>query len=504
MSLHKTALLTVLTLLSGLGIGLLLPAGAQAGASAGWQEGSLELVSPMDGAAPSGMGEDLAFATSLSRVFRHASTAIKPSVVHIQRVRRVTQVRRDMFGRIVDREDAEMPSGVGSGVIVTEDGYALTNHHVIAGADEVRVTLADGTEVPADVVGSDPGTDLAVLKLQADGLTPARLADSDALQVGDWVVAVGSPFGLDHTVTAGIVSAKGRQGLGPRTGRVDRFEEFIQTDAAINPGNSGGPLVNLRGEVVGINSMIASSSGGSNGVGFAIPSAIAVSVFNNIRENGRLEQGYLGIELSNSAEVAAQTGRDLPEGAFVEVVIDGSPADEAGLRPGDVIVAINGRRTQNFNRLRNQIGLTPPGTPVTLRVSRDGRELELAAEVTSMRRLHALRRQADREALERAIESRSVEAPTLGVRGVSIDEGVPSMWRGMPEAGVLVVQVEPDSPASVLNLRTGDVIIAIDDRVVETTDQLLTAMREADLRRGVTVTYVSGGIVQRAAVRLRD
>ncbi|MFI4882103.1 MAG: trypsin-like peptidase domain-containing protein, partial [Phycisphaerales bacterium JB064] len=257
---------------------------------------------------------DVAFAGSLSRVFRHASQAIEPSVIHIQTARQIYRTVRDPYGRIV-RQEETMPAGVGSGVIVTADGFALTNHHVVQGADDVIVTLADGREVAAQIVGSDPGTDLAVLRLDASGLTPARIADSDGLQVGDWVVAVGSPFGLDHTVTAGIVSAKGRSGLTPRGAsrqRVDRFEEFIQTDAAINPGNSGGPLVNLHGELVGINSMIASSGGGSVGIGFAIPSAIATSVFENIRETGRLEQGFLGVsDLVNTTDIAADTGRDL-------------------------------------------------------------------------------------------------------------------------------------------------------------------------------------------------
>ena len=454
---------------------------------------------------------DVAFAGSLSRIFRHASQTIEPSVIHIQTARRIYRTARDRAGRLV-RQEETMPAGVGSGVIVTADGFALTNRHVVQGADQVLVTMADGREVEATVVGSDAGTDLAVLQLDADDLTPARIADSDALQVGDWVVAVGSPFGLDHTVTAGIVSAKGRSGLGVRTGvrqRVDRFEEFIQTDAAINPGNSGGPLVNLHGELVGINSMIASSGGGSVGIGFAIPSAIATRVFENIRETGRLEQGFLGVNnLLDTSDIAAEIGQELPLGVYVQTVIDGGPADVAGIRPGDIITAINGRRTENFNRLRNLVGLTRPGTAIVLEVIRDGEELELTAEVADGDQLRQLayreRHQAERRALEQAIEDHAQIVQTLGVQGLTIDQRVPLLFPGMPSEGVLVIDVEPDTPASALSITKGDVILGIDSRSVNSVEELIDVMERADLASGVRVEYVSGGRRQSAVVRLRS
>ena len=456
---------------------------------------------------------DVAFAGSLSRVFRHASQAIEPSVIHIQTARQIYRTVRDPYGRIV-RQEETMPAGVGSGVIVTADGFALTNHHVVQGADDVIVTLADGREVAAQIVGSDPGTDLAVLRLDASGLTPARIADSDGLQVGDWVVAVGSPFGLDHTVTAGIVSAKGRSGLTPRGAsrqRVDRFEEFIQTDAAINPGNSGGPLVNLHGELVGINSMIASSGGGSVGIGFAIPSAIATSVFENIRETGRLEQGFLGVsDLVNTTDIAADTGRDLPLGVYVQTVIDGGPADEAGVRPGDIITSINGRRTENFNRLRNLVGLTRPGTSIMLDVVRNGELLQLSAKVAGGQELvdlqqqaYETRHQAERRALEQAIEDRARMVQSMGVHGLTIDPSVPSLFPGMPSQGVLVIDVEPETPASALSITKGDVILGINSREIRTVEELESVMERADLTAGVRVEFVSGGRRQSAVVRLR-
>lgn len=459
---------------------------------------------------PEQVRADVAFAGSLSRVFRHASQAIEPSVIHIQTARKISRRVRDRFGRVVRQEEV-LPAGVGSGVIVTADGYALTNHHVIQGADEVIVTLADGREIPAKVVGSDVGTDLAVLRLEASNLTPARIADSDALQVGDWVVAVGSPFGLDHTVTAGIVSAKGRSGLTPRIAsrqRIDRFEEFIQTDAAINPGNSGGPLVNLHGELVGINSMIASSGGGSVGIGFAIPSAIATSVFENIRETGQLEQGFLGVsDLENTADLAAETGQQLPVGVYVQTVIEDGPADIAGVLPGDIITSINGRRTENFNRLRNLVGLTRPGTRVTLEIIRDGKPLELTAEVAGGDRLLALAEQgrlAEQRALERALEQRSRQVESLGVHGITIDDSMPLSLPGMPGRGVFVIEVDPETPASALGIKPGDVILGINNREIRTVEQLITLMERADLDTGVRVEYANGGRRKSAVVRVRS
>jgi len=450
---------------------------------------------------------DVAFASSLSRVFRHASQNIEPSVIHIQTARRIYRTVRDRTGRLVRQEEV-LPSGVGSGVIVTADGYALTNHHVVQGADEIQVTLADGRSISAERVGSDAGTDLAVLRLDATGLTPARIADSDALQVGDWVVAVGSPFGLDHTVTAGIVSAKGRSGLTPLQAtrqRIDRFEEFIQTDAAINPGNSGGPLVNLHGELVGINSMIASSTGGGSvGIGFAIPSAIATSVFENIRETGQLEQGFLGVsDLVNTADLAADTGQEFPLGVFVQTVIAEGPADLAGVRPGDIIVSINGRQTENFNRLRNLVGLTRPGTTITLEVMRDGRLLELETEVAGGDQLRLLAEQAESAELERIIQERQKTIDTLGVEGLTIDESFPLNLPGMPGQGVFIVEVRSETPASALGLKPGDVILGIDNREIRSVEQLITMMERANLDSGVRVEYANGGRRKSAVVRLR-
>ncbi|MEO1007765.1 MAG: trypsin-like peptidase domain-containing protein [Planctomycetota bacterium] len=522
MAFRFTAIATTCALLLAVLAGVALPpspaTAVAVSAASGQQDGQLRPLEPepltlqmktkadqLESTPDEAMRAELAFASSLSRVFRSASSTIEPSVIHIQTARNVVRVRRDILGRELARKTERINSGVGSGVIVTGDGYALTNHHVIDGADEVLVTLSDGRQVVADVVGSDPGTDLAVLYLDAEGLTPATIADSDELQVGDWVVAVGSPFGLDHTVTAGIVSAKGRSvgGRSMADAGSYRVEEFIQTDAAINPGNSGGPLVNLHGQIVGINSMIATSSGGSNGIGFAIPSSIVVRVYENLRDNGRLEQGYLGVELANAGDVAAETGMPLPLGVFVERVYEGGPAQVAGLQVGDVITTVNGRPVESFGRLRQLTGLIGPGEPVELGVDRSGEELTVTPTVTSQAEILALRTRASREELNRRLES-AVSFDKLGITGLTVDEFIVDQFNLLDvRQGVIVNTVEPDSPAAALRIGPGDVIMSIDGRLVANAEELLLALTESDLASGIGVKWKHGGMVHRSQVKLR-
>ncbi len=309
--------------------------------------------------------EDLRYARSLSRAFQHAAEHVEPSVVHI--TTRSDQLVRDFFGRVRERSS----SGLGSGVIVSEDGYILTNNHVIKGAGEVLVKLADGRTVPGKVIGGDELRDIAVVRIEATGLTAARLGSDEPLEVGEWVLAVGSPFGFDQTVTAGIVSAMGR-GLGIVSDEFKDAEQFIQTDAAINPGNSGGPLINLDGEVVGINSAIFSRTGGSVGLGFSIPIDLARAVYDNIIRGGRSDFGWLGVELG--------TG---DEGVRVARVLDDSPAASAGLLVGDVIRRYQGREVADPTQLIRSIQFTPPGSEARFEVERSGRPFELTARVAS-------------------------------------------------------------------------------------------------------------------------
>ncbi|MFP5345078.1 MAG: Do family serine endopeptidase [Gammaproteobacteria bacterium] len=271
----------------------------------------------------------------------------------------------------------QMETSLGSGVIVSSDGYVLTNHHVIAGADEIQVTLSDGRSAQASVVGGDPESDLAVLKLDLNNLPVIAFGDSERLRVGDVVLAIGDPFGVGQTVTLGIVSATGRTHLG-----INTFENFIQTDAAINPGNSGGPLINAQGQMVGVNSAIYSRSGGSLGIGFAIPVSIASGVMRQIIEHGHTIRGWLGVEAQAiTPELAESFGLADARGVIVAGVVPDGPADKAGLQPGDVIKAVNGREVSEPRVFMNMMAGFAPGTRVELLAQRNGAPLNLSAKI---------------------------------------------------------------------------------------------------------------------------
>jgi Do/DeqQ family serine protease len=312
---------------------------------------------------------------------------VGPGVVTIRSARRVRAPRqfpfaddpllREFFGGLFGggaqgRQGRQL--GIGSGVIVREDGYILTNHHVVDGAQEIRIEFPDRRGYDAKLIGSDPPSDLAVLKIDAKDLTTLSLGNSDEVRVGDVVLAVGNPLGIGQTVTAGIISAKGRS-----TGLSDgSFEDFLQTDAPINQGNSGGALVNTNGLLVGINSQIVSPSGGNIGIGFAVPSNMARVVMEQLINKGKVERGHLGIAIQPvTPEIAAKLNLSEPRGVVVENVISGSAAASAGIRPRDVIVGFNGEPVSDGNSLRNQVAATAPGTEVELTILRDGREQKM-------------------------------------------------------------------------------------------------------------------------------
>jgi len=387
-----------------------------------------------------------------------------PAVVNLATRGRVAAERNPLMDDPFFRRFFDLPQqprerqtqGLGSGVILdAQNGYILTNFHVIQQADEIVVTLHDGRLVDAEVVGTDQATDLAVLRVSAENLTAVKLADSDALRVGDFVVAIGNPFGLGQTVTSGIVSALGRSGLG-----IESYEDFIQTDASINPGNSGGALVNLRGELVGINTAILSGSGGNIGIGFAIPVNMARQVMDHLVEYGEVRRGRLGVTVQDlTPDLAQAFGIDQTRGAVVAQVEPGSAAERAGLKEGDVVLRVNDRRIRNATELRNAIGLLRVGSEVKLDVVRDNRRRTLTAEVAEIQTVRTEGQQF----------SQRLEGASFG----EITEDSPLHGRVQ---GVLVVSVQSASPAARAGLREGDVILSVNRQPVKSLEDMRRAM----------------------------
>ena len=317
--------------------------------------------------------------------FAEAAQRAIPAVVNVFTKKEVRGQRnplmddpvfRHFFGERFDPRPREV-SNLGSGVIVSANGYILTNHHVVEGADEIQIAFSDNRILPAKVVGSDPETDLAVLKINASNLPAITLAQPDSLRVGDWVLAVGNPFGVGQTVTLGIVSALGRTHLG-----INTFENFIQTDAAINPGNSGGALVDATGNLVGINSAIYSRTGGSQGIGFAIPVSLARQVMEQIIREGSVTRGWVGIEVQDlSPELMESFGLKTGEGALIAGVLKNGPADRAGIKPGDVLTAVNGKRVTDSSTLLNLIAGLKPGETARLAIARKNSSMEFSVQV---------------------------------------------------------------------------------------------------------------------------
>ena len=379
---------------------------------------------------------------------------VTPAVVNIATEGRV-QVRQNplfadpffrRFFNVPDQPQERKTQSLGSGVIVdAERGLVLTNNHVIANAVQVTVTLRDGRHLDAEIVGSDPGTDVAVIKVPAELLTDIGVANSDDLRVGDFVVAIGNPFGLGQTVTSGIVSALSRSGLG-----IEGYEDFIQTDASINPGNSGGALVNLKGELVGINTAIFSRGGGNIGIGFAIPINLALQIMEQLLDNGMVERGFIGVQVQNlNADLAEAFGIKNQKGAIVNSVLPGSPAEKAGLLPGDIITSINSKPVKAASDVRNHIGLLPVGEQVMFEVLRDGERKTLEARVAASKEL----------ILSERILDKRLEGITLG----DIEEGHPYFGK---IKGVLITVIQRGSRPWSAGLREGDIITSVNHKPV--------------------------------------
>jgi len=376
---------------------------------------------------------------------------------------------QDNFG-FRDRET----SSLGSGFIISRDGYVLTNHHVIDGADEVIVRLNNREEYVARVIGSDKDSDIALIKIDGKNLPVLKFGDSNALKVGEWVLAIGSPFGFDHTVTAGIVSAKGRSLPN------DNYVPFIQTDVAINPGNSGGPLFNMDGEVIGINSQIYSRSGGFMGLSFAIPIEMAVDVAEQIKNTGHVSRGWLGVLIQEvTRELAESFGMKTPHGALVAKVMEDSPAEAAGLQVGDIIVGFNGTLVPRSSALPPMVGRTPIDKLATVSVIRDGKKRDIEVKIAQL--------PSD---LTRASLGSDHPAPVIekSALGLSVKDLDPQTERKMKvESGVIVTDVEANGAASQAGIRQGDVISMIDSRSITSAEEFEKIAGDLEKDKAVAV-----------------
>jgi len=433
----------------------------------------------------------------LSRAFKDVAQAIKPSVVNIRSIRKVEvdgRIRRmpipgpfheDFFERffgprfdLSPRNQPFVQRGLGTGVIVSEDGYILTNNHVVNRADEISVTLSDERVFDAEVVGTDEKTDLAVLKIDAPELMPAELGNSDDISVGDWVVAMGNPFGLSQTLTAGIVSATGRANVG-----IAEYEDFIQTDAAINPGNSGGPLVTLDGKVIGINTAIATKTGGYQGVGFAIPVRMARKVMDAIIAEGKVVRGWLGVTIQNlTADLANSFGFEETDGVLIGDVVADGPAEKGGLKPGDIIVAYDGEAVGDMNKLRNRVADTRPGEKVQVKVFRDGDYETTYVEIGELESQSFLAPGAT-DPEELGMELQNVTPELAGRLGVQPDE-----------QGVVVTSVEPAGIAEKAGIRVGDIVLAVGTERVRSLSEFRRILAQHDLEKGVRLRLKTEGM----------
>ncbi|MDX2480198.1 MAG: DegQ family serine endoprotease [Desulfuromusa sp.] len=445
------------------------------------------------------------------KAFRSVAKQVGPAVVFIQVEKEVKQQNvagnpfgghpfgdeflRRFFGQPPQQNPRQQPqkkapkrreSGQGSGFIISADGYIMTNNHVVGNADKVTVQLLDGSEYTAKIIGTDPPTDVALIKIDANEKLPfLPLGNSNKLEVGDWVLAFGNPFGLSHTLTAGIVSAKGRSGIG-----LTDYENFIQTDAAINPGNSGGPLVNIDGEVVGMNTAIFSRSGGYMGIGFAIPINMAQNIHQQLVKHGGVTRGRLGILIQDlTKDLAESFDIDQRDGILVAQVIKDSPAEQAGLKQGDIILQLNGNKVDKVAKFRNQIAMTRPGTEVDLLVLRDSKKKNIIAAIGKM----------ESDAEGRPVSSN--ELPELGMKLQKMTNDLAEQFGYKGVNGVLVVEVEAGSIAAQAGIQRGSVIEEVNRQEVETPDQVKKLIEDSK-KKSVLLLVRQGDASRYLALKL--
>lgn len=404
---------------------------------------------------------------------------VGPAVVNIRTTERAGEGPRSPFRRrspALQGSD-EVPRGEGSGFIISGDGFLLTNAHVVEGANEVYVTLTDKREFKAKIIGTDERTDIALVKIEANSLPVLRIGDANRLRVGEWVVAIGSPFGLENSVTAGIISAKQRE-----TGS---DIPFIQTDVAVNPGNSGGPLINIRGEAVGINSQILSPVGSFIGISFAIPIDEAMRIADQLKATGRVVRGYLGILPTDVPREAAEEyglGKSKTKGAFVRQVVPGGPAEKAGIQPGDVVLSVNGKAIDGAVDLRRTLGVLKPGSTATLQISRRGKLIEFKPALTEMNPQTAVAERPESDARASTI------AKPWGLTVANLTDAERQAARGI--TGVRVTAVVGGAEA--VGLRAGDVVLAVGTSDVADLKQFESVVAKLDKTRSLPVTVLRG------------
>ena len=453
------------------------------------------------------------FAKELSDAFATAAKEAMPAVVSIKVEKTITtsqmspdQQLNDPFGlfgndflrqffggQIPQQYQAPrkyIEEGQGSGFIISKDGYILTNNHVVGDVDKITVVLQDGRKFTnAKVIGTDPGTEVALIKIEGNDFPVLPMGNSKNTEIGDWVIAIGNPFGLSETVTVGVISAVGRSNVGIAT-----YEDFIQTDAAINPGNSGGPLINLDGQAIGINTAIYSESGGYMGIGFAIPIDMARSIEEQLKENGRVVRGYLGLAGQNvTPDIAELLGIKNEKGIIITTVIKGSPADKAGLKSHDMILEMNGKKIESYDTFRNDIADMKPGSKAELTISRDGKTQNVTVTLGE-------REPENAPSTQPKTPPKSKES--LGIEVQNVTENISRQLNYPVGEGVIVTYVASGSPAFYAGIQTGEVILSVDRQNVNSVDEFENAMNKVKGNKVLLLVKNSSGLSQFVVVQL--
>jgi len=450
-------------------------------------------------------------AKELSKAFSSAAKTAMPAVVSIKVEKTISapamgfggmpglndpfnqfpdEFRRRFFGQPRQQSPRKYrQEGQGSGFIISEDGYILTNNHVVGEVDKITVELKDERTFNARLIGTDPDSEVALIKIEGDNFPVLPMGDSSKLEIGDWVIAIGNPFGLSETVTVGVISAVGRSNM-----HIAAYEDFIQTDAAINPGNSGGPLINLDGQVIGINTAIVSESGGYMGIGFAIPINMARSIQEQLKKSGKVSRGYMGLFAQDvDADMAEGLGLKEATGVVVATVEKGSPAVRAGVQLHDVILAINGKKIKSYDAFRNEVALLAPGSRVRLDISRDGKPVELTVRLGE-RPAAAVQKEPPAEEPEQ----------TLGLEVQDLTRELAERFHYKLGEGVIVSAVTPGSPAAEKGIRPGDLILSVNRQEVASVDDFTAAVKQSSKRGKVLMLVKRGEISWFVTVPLEE